>query len=326
MSLTTILIIAGVIAIIALIVGLVVSIRGEKSEVEERLGRYAGVEEPVVEEKKKEKQAGALTDWINRSVQRSSFGERISKELARADLKFKPGEYLALIIIMGFVGALLLWFIGGRSILTGLIGAIIGGFLPRFYVKRQQGKRLQKFNEQLPDMLNLMVNGLRAGYSTMQAMEAVSKELPPPVCDEFKRVVQEMQLGLTMEKALENLVRRIPSDDLDLCVTAMNVQREVGGNLAEILDGISYTIRERVRIKGEIRVLTSQQSLSGTILGFMPVAVIGLLYLINRSYINEFFSKESNSGFPCGYCALIAAGTLIITGIFVMRKIGKIEV
>ncbi len=326
MNLTTILIIGGIIAVIALVIGLIVSIRGEKSDVEERLGRYAGVEEPVVEEEKKQKQSGALTDWINRSVQKSSFGERISKDLARADLKFKPGEYVAFMVITAFVGALLLWFIGGKSILTGIMGAVIGIMLPRLYVKRQQGKRLQKFNEQLPDMLNLMVNGLRAGYSTMQAMEAVSKELPPPVCDEFKRVVQEMQLGLTMEKALDNLVRRIPSDDLDLCITAMNVQREVGGNLAEILDSISFTIRERVRIKGEIRVLTSQQMMSGQILGFLPVAVVGLLYLINRPYINEFFSKESNTGFPCGYCALIAAGTLITTGIFVMRKIGKIEV
>ena len=106
-------------------------------------------------------------------------------------------------------------------------------------MKNLQAKRLLKFDDQLPDMLNLMVNGLRAGYSTMQAMEAVSKELPPPICDEFRRVVQEMQLGVSMEKALDNLLRRIPSDDLDLVITAINVQREVGGNLAEILDTIS---------------------------------------------------------------------------------------
>src|SRR5690606_32712742 len=111
---------------------------------------------------------------------------------------------------------------------------------------------LQHFNDQLADMLNLMVNGLRAGYSTMQAMEAVSREMPAPISDEFRRVVQEMQLGISMEVALDNLLRRIPSDDLDLVITAINVQREVGGNLAEIMDTISYTIRERVRVKGEI--------------------------------------------------------------------------
>ena len=136
---------------------------------------------------------------------------------------------------------------------------------------RQQAKRLVKFNDQLADMLNLMVNGLRAGYSTMQAMEAVSKELPAPICDEFRRVVQEMQLGIPMETSLDNLLRRIPSDDLDLVITAINVQREVGGNLAEILDTISYTIRERVRIKGEIRVLTSQVMYSGRLLSMLPV-------------------------------------------------------
>ena len=130
----------------------------------------------------------------------------------------------------------------GNSIpIFTVVGFVVGLYLPRFYVKRQQAKRLQRFDNQLADMLNLMVNGLRAGYSTMQAMEAVSREMPAPICDEFRRVVQEMQLGLAMESALDNLLRRIPSADLDLVITAMNVQREVGGNLAEILDTISHT-------------------------------------------------------------------------------------
>ena len=194
-----------------------------------------------------DKQSSSIvTDWFNDQVTRTSFGDGISRELARADLKLKPGEYISLMIIsavgMGFLG----YFLAG-GILGMIIGAAVGIFLPRFYVKRQQSKRLVRFNEQLSDMLNLMVNGLRAGYSTMQAMEAVSKELPAPICDEFRRVVQEMQLGVSMQVSLENLLRRIPSEDLDLVITAINVQREVGGNLAEILDTISYTIRERVR-------------------------------------------------------------------------------
>src|SRR5450756_2255601 len=159
--------------------------------------------------------------------------------------------------------AIIAWYIGGRSYWFGAVGAIFGFMLPGMYVRRQQGQRLLKFSDQLPDMLNLVVNGLRAGYSTMQAMESVSKELPAPICDEFRRVVQEMQLGIPMEKALANLLRRIPSQDLDFLVTAINVQREVGGNLAEIMDVISYTIRERVRIKGDIRALTSQATYSG---------------------------------------------------------------
>lgn len=171
-----------------------------------------------------------------------------------------------------------------------------------------------------------MVNGLRAGYSTMQAMEAVSKELPPPICDEFRRVVQEMQLGVTMEVSLDNLLRRIPSDDLDLVITAINVQREVGGNLAEILDTISYTIRERVRIKGEIRVLTTQVMYSGRLLSLMPLFVMGILYILNREYMMEFFKPSNNATLPCGYIALVCAGLLIIAGYVTMNKIGDIEV
>jgi tight adherence protein B len=324
MDLTLILYLGGGLAIVLLIVGIVVTITSERSFVEERIGRYA--EKPQNQSREKKTAATPLTDWLNRRVERSSIGEQLSKNLARADLKLKPGEYVALMVICAFIVGLLIWFIGHQNIALGLVGAIGGFFIPTFYIKQQQGKRLIKFNEQLPDMLNLMVNGLRAGYSTMQAMESISKELPPPLCDEFRRVVQEMQLGITMEHALDNLIRRIPSDDLDLCVTAINVQREVGGNLAEILDTISFTIRERVRIKGEIRTLTSQQMYSGRFLSLLPIIVVGILYLLNPTYMSEFFSQDSNGSFPCGYLALGVAGLLIILGYVVMNKLGQIEV
>ncbi len=304
-----------------LIIGIIVSVRSDRDIVDERLGRFVDTE--IAEEELKKQAATPLTDWINKRVEGSSGGDRLSKELARADLKLKPGEFIALIIIAAFGVGLVLWFFGGQSIIMGFLGAIGGSFLPRMYLKSQQTKRLQKFDEQLPDMLNLMVNGLRAGFSTLQAMEAVSRELPPPICDEFRRVVQEMQLGITMEKALDNLLRRIPSDDLDLCITAMNVQREVGGNLAEILDTISYTIRERVRIKGEIRVLTAQVMYSGRFLSLLPLIVIGVLYLLNREYMMEFFKAEN---VPCGYISLGLGGLLIVIGYFVMNKLGEIEV
>ena len=304
-----------------LIIGIIVSVRSDRDIVDERLGRFVDTE--IAEEELKKQAATPLTDWINKRVEGSSGGDRLSKELARADLKLKPGEFIALIIIAAFGVGLVLWFFAGQNIIMGFLGAIGGSFLPRMYLKSQQTKRLQKFDEQLPDMLNLMVNGLRAGFSTLQAMEAVSRELPPPICDEFRRVVQEMQLGITMEKALDNLPRRIPSDDLDLCITAMNVQREVGGNLAEILDTISYTIRERVRIKGEIRVLTAQVMYSGRFLSLLPLIVIGVLYLLNREYMMEFFKAEN---VPCGYISLGLGGLLILIGYFVMNKLGEIEV
>jgi len=164
---------------------------------------------------------------------------------------------------------------------------------------------------------------LRAGYSSMQAMEAVSREMPPPISDEFRRVVQELQLGLSMERALDNLLRRIPSDDLDLVVAAMNVQREVGGNLAEILDTISHTIRERVRIKGEIRVLTSQVLYSGRFLAMMPILISLALFALNRPYMMQFFNPETRL---IGIPMLIVGGLMILAGYFVMVKIATIDV
>jgi tight adherence protein B len=329
MDMMTIILIAGAaLAIIMLGIGLAVSLRSDRSMVEERLGRY--VERDLPTESEKRQASSPLTDWINERVTGSSVGENISRDLARADLKLKPGEYIAITIISAAaVGALGLYISGGPSaggIIGGLAGAAIGFFLPRFYVKNQQGRRLIRFNDQLGDMLNLMVNGLRAGYSTMQAMEAVSKELPSPICDEFRRVVQEMQLGVPMQTSLDNLLRRIPSEDLDLVITAINVQREVGGNLAEILDTISYTIRERVRIKGEIRVLTTQVMYSGRFLSFLPVVLMGALYLFNKAYMMEFFNPKNNAKIPCGYIALFCAGALIAVGYVVMNKIGDIEI
>ena len=228
-----------------------------------------------------------------------------------------------MVLLIGLGAGFLSWYFLGQTIIVGIVGFLIGMLVPRFYVRRQQNQRLNHFNDQLADMLNLMVNGLRAGFSTMQAMEAVSRELPAPISDEFRRVVQEMQLGITMERALDNLLRRIPSEDLDLVVAAVNVQREVGGNLAEILDTISHTIRERVRIKGEIRVLTSQVMYSGRFLSMMPLFIFGALWILNRPYMMQFFNPETR---VVGIIALVISGIMIVSGYFVMRKISSIEV
>ncbi|HEY9077473.1 MAG TPA: type II secretion system F family protein [Anaerolineaceae bacterium] len=321
-----ILIFGGSIALIMLFVGIIVTVTSDRKTVavEERLGRYAGGERGV--ERVRPERQPIITEWMNKRLQGSSMGEKISRNLARADLRLKPGEYIALILIAAFGVGFVAWFFGGRYLIVGILGAIVGSFIPGMYVKSQQGKRLERFGNQLSDMLNLMVNGLRAGYSTMQAMEAVSKELPSPISDEFRRVVQEIQLGVPMEKALDNLLRRIPSEDLDLVVTAINVQREVGGNLAEILDVISFTIRERVRIKGEIKVLTTQTMYSGRALSLMPVFVLVILYFLNRDYMMEFFSPKNNATIPCGYIALGIGVILIVAGYFVMNKIAQIEV
>jgi len=311
----------GGIALLMLIIGVVVTVTSERSLVEQRLGRY--IEEEATDAEQKGEKSSPVGDWINVRLERSSWGENIARDLARADLKLKTGEYVAVMIILGFGIGLIGWYIGGRSIILGLVGVIAGVSLPGTYVKRQQGQRLTRFNDQLADMLNLMVNGLRAGYSIMQAMEAVSKELPSPISDEFRRVVQEMQLGIPMDRSLDNLIRRIPSDDLDLVVTAINVQREVGGNLAEILDTISHTIRERVRIKGEIRVLTAQVMYSGRFLASMPLLISLALWVLNRPYMMQFFNPETRL---VGLIMLSIGALMIISGYFVMTRIASIEV
>jgi len=316
---TYILFIGGGLVFFLLMIGAVVSMMGERSLVEERLGPYFD-EKELIEAKDKSSPVG---DWLNTRVEKSSYGSRLARELARADLKLKPAEYIALMVILGFGVGLVAWFFGGQNILVGLIGVMVGMLIPRFYVRQQQTKRVIRFSEQLPDMLNLMVNGLRAGFSVMQAMEAISNELPPPISDEFKRVVQEIQIGLNIERALDNLYRRIPSEDLDLTITAMNVQREVGGNLAEILDTITYTIRERVRIKGEIRVLTSQVVYSSRFLSSMPILIAVALWFMNRPYMMLFFQPESRL---IGIPVLIFGGLMVFSGYMIMGKIADIEV
>jgi len=318
------LLIGGVLILILLIVGVVVTVSGERSLVDERLGQFG--EDEQIREAQEDAARSIVTEWVNRRVASSSMGDRIARELARADLKFKVAEYYALVFISTVVLGLGAWLIQGHPF-SILIGGVVGYFAPRFYVKRQQVARLRKFDDQLGDMLNLMVNGLRAGYSTMQAMEAVSRELPSPISDEFRRVVQEMQIGITMEKALDNLFRRIPSEDLDFVITAINVQREVGGNLSEILDTISFTIRERVRIKGEIRVMTANVRSSGTILSLIPLVLAAALWFVSPEYIGTFFAP--NNFFPqpaCGIIAVVIIIGLIVSGYFVMMKIADIEV
>jgi tight adherence protein B len=310
----------GIVLIGLLAVGLVVSVTSERTVLDQRLGQYLGDSQPHEDGGKRDK--SVITDWATKRIEKTSYGDKIARQLARADVKLKVAEYIALIVISVIGVGAIAWLLGSRSPVSFLIGAVVGFMLPGWYVNRQQKKRLNKFNDQLSDMINLMVNGLRAGYSTMQAMEAVSKEMPAPICDEFRRVVQEMQIGIPMDAALDNLLRRIPSDDLDFMITAINVQREVGGNLSEILDTISFTIRERVRIKGEIRTLTAQVRTSGSVLSMIPVFLTVILWFLNPEYLMSL-----QDGGP--YCVIgvgVAVVFLIGTGYAIMMKIADIEV
>ena len=323
MSMSWILIIGGGLAFLLLIIGVIVSATEERKLVDDRVGKYLEGDSGGTGDAGVGERTAAASEWLNDLFIKFSWSQGISRELARADLKLRVSEYLFVrLVVIGLTG-LVAWYFGQQQMMSAFIGAVIGFFLPGFYVRREQGKRLRRFDEQLSDMLNLMVNGLRAGYSTLQALEAVSKELPPPISDEFRRVVQEMQLGVPMERSLDNLFRRINSKDLDLVITAMNVQREVGGNLSEILETISHTIRERVRIKGEIRVLTSQVMMSGRFLASMPFLLAIGMYFMNRNYMMRFFDEETRwLGIPL----LIISVFLVGIGYFAMTKLADIEI
>jgi len=250
---------------------------------ESRMQRYAGGPQVAQEKKAAKKERREIDPFatLSSDVADKRFASRVQRDLARADLRLRVAEYYYLRVGLA-VGLCAILFLL-RDPLSAVVGAILGYFVPRIWVGRRIGGRLNAFNKQLPDTITLLSNSLRAGSSFLQSIELVSRETPPPMGSEMGRVVREVNLGLGMEEALANMVRRIKSDDLDLMVTAIGVQQQVGGNLAEILDTIAFTIRERVRIKGEIRTLTAQGRYSGYLVAFLPIGIMITLNFINPS-------------------------------------------
>jgi tight adherence protein B len=274
------------------------------------------------EKKKKDREERALsrfTEVMDKALTRRGVGTNISDRLAQANVRLTVTEYI-IVNVLSVAGTFFAGYLIFGTWVLALFAGIFGYFLPRFYLGFAKRQRLNQFNDQLSDTINLLVNGLRSGYSMLQAMETVAKELPPPVSEEFARVVQEVGLGLSSEQALNNMFRRIQSDDLDLMITAVNVQHEVGGNLAEILDIISFTIRERVRIQGEIRTLTAQGMLSGYIISFLPIALGLIMFLMNREYMMRMFTTT------CGWIMIGVALFGIVVGFIAVQKIVRIEV
>jgi tight adherence protein B len=270
----------------------------------------------------------AMADRMDRAIAGRGFTGKIRERIARADVKLRVTEYIALQFLTAFgLGAAGYYLMGGWFM--AVIGGLVGYSVPRFYCNFAAKRRLQAFDNQLSDTLNLWVNALRSGYSVLQGMEAIATELPKPVSAEFERVVQEVRLGLSVSQALDNMLRRVPSEDLDLVITAVNIQREVGGNLADILDIISFTIRERVRIKGEIRTLTAQGRASGWIITLLPVALGAILFMINPDYMGQLTSREPPmilNIVPCGWLVIGFSLMMIAAGAFAIQKIVDIEV
>lgn len=273
-----------------------------------------------------------MAQRLDSALAKRGIAGNIRAQLRKADLKLTVSEYLLLHLATAAIGGLIAFGLRQNIALAG-VGAIIGLFAPRIFVSFKQASRLHKFEDQLADILNLWVNSLRAGFSVPQAMESVAREAPAPAADEFKRVVAEISIGIPFETALNNMLSRLESEDLDLVFTAVNIQREVGGNLAEILDTISNTIRERVRIKGEIRTLTASGRATGTLISMLPIGLALFLLFLRPEYMGQLFYGPEGGGayipslpIPCGW-PIIAIGLIMIAIAWgIIKRITDIEV
>jgi len=306
-------------SVIAIFVGILRLVEKEESPVA-RLQAYTGSPSSTEQRQTRaRREPSPLAARLNRAIASRKFAETLATGLARANLRLTVPEYVLINIACVCVGFSLGIFISHR-VIPALMLAAVGFALPGMYLKRRQEKRLAAFNNQLGDVLTLLVGSLRAGYSLLHAMDTVVGQVAPPASEEFGRVVREVNLGLPLEEALENLVRRVGSDDLELMVTAINIHHEVGGNLADVLETIEETIRQRVRLQGEIRILTTQQRVTGYILTFLPFILAGILFLINPTYMMRLFTPGWTLAIPIG--ALIS----VFLGFLIMRRIVAIEV
>jgi tight adherence protein B len=206
-----------------------------------------------------------------------------------------------------------------RGVVAGISLAVMAFFIPDLILKRAISQRRLNFGKQLVDVLVLMTGAVRAGYSLPQAIEVVSKEMKAPAADEFRRVRHEIGLGLSLTQALANLVARMENDDLYLAVTAININSQVGGNIVTMLDAVSSTIRDRVRLFSEVRVLTAQQRFGSYVLTFLPVGMAAAMFLINPEYMMRLFDPQI-------ICIPVFAVIMIFLGNLAVRRLAKIEV
>lgn len=256
---------------------------------------------------------------LDKRLRSRGLGQTLSANLMQADLKLNATEYGLLVLSVTILGALLGFSISGQPI-SGLVAGTISFLGPGLFVTWRKAKRRREFANQLVDVLMQIVGSLRSGYSLVQSMDTVAKQVPPPAGDEFLRVVREVQLGQPLAVALAHLAERIHNEDLVMVITAINVNQQVGGNLAEILETSAETIRERVRIKREIQVLTAQQTISGYVLVALPITLGAILMIINPTYQMRLFTPGIT------LCIPIGAALGIVIGFFAMRRIVDIEV
>lgn len=311
--------------IVAILVGLAIfslfmSIRQMmpvKDPVEERLREY-GLTDYIRSGGRQQEERPERFRLLERLAQGFGIAEKWRAMLLRANVPMTVGEFAALLLGLCAAG-----FVVGALRGGPLVGAMVAGvfcFIPFFYMKRRQAKRKQAFAAQLPDVLTLLVGSLRAGYGLSQAIELLAREVPDPAATEFQRVVRSMNLGLPLQRALQLMAERVESDDFDLVVTAITVQYEMGGNLSTILENISSTIRERVRVLREVQVLTAQQRMTGNVLAGLPIFLAVALSFISPGYFEPFFEPGWPRILP------LFAGGMIAIGFLIIRKIVDIKV
>lgn len=289
-----------------------------------RIGIYTGQVEISKEDKPRKHEnyrqgLGMLAKGIEKSGVLSNYKANIRKKLLKANILMRPEEFLSISLILLVVFALLGVMLFNNILMT-IVMAVIGWVIPLFILNRKIGKRLKALNNQLGDTIAILSNAMKAGHSFFQAVDSVSRELKGPVVDEFSKLQKEISLGVETETALENMVNRVGSDDLELMVTAILIQRQIGGNLAEILDNISETIRQRIRAKGEIRTLTAQGRISGWVISLLPFFMVAVVLMINPE---QMYTLISN---PIGIIMIVMAFVMELMGIMFVRKIINIEV
>ncbi len=256
---------------------------------------------------------------FHRTLIRFQFFNNLQNTLRQADLNISVYRFVIYSMIGGFIAGLILFFFT-RSLMAMLIMAVVGMAAPFFWASNKRRRRFYKFLEQLPDALELMVRSLQAGHSFSSALQMVATEMPDPIAREFAKTYEEQNLGLNIKSALENLIERVPILDLKLCVTAVLIQREIGGNLSEVLRNISHTIRERFRIQGEIRTKSAQARLSGYIVSALPFFLFFWINIVNPGYMKTLYDH------PNGVYILGTGVVMQIVGWLIIRKIVDIEI
>lgn len=256
---------------------------------------------------------------VREKVLTKKKGERLETMLARAGLAMRPEEYVLFQWIAAALAGGLLYLLSGNGVFL-LAGGLAGYCAPRWFVKKKEKERINAFNDGLQDMITTIIGSLRAGFSFAQALKTVVQESENPIREEMEQVLKEMQFGSNMEDALHHLKERMPSEDLDLMVQSILIQRQIGGNLATILETIVQTIRDRNKIQRQIKTLTAQGRMSGMVIGLLPIIIAVLLYMIEPEYIGTLFTH------PIGMMMLGGGAVSGCIGFVLVRKMTQIEV